>query len=137
MDASIPVSVPAIFFLMAAILLLVYAFLRSRRRGNGNSYQSRRHRTNAPPHLPPRGNSASSRPAPSRPPISRGSPPPVPPRTARTSNSTQLRPSEYPICPFCRQRNSTHRQVIFWDDSNNRYNCTMGHIFGKNGKPIT
>ena len=46
-----------------------------------------------------------------------------------------LRPSQFPCCPYDKQRNVPgQKQLIFWDDEENCYHCSRGHRFKKNGK---
>lgn len=48
-----------------------------------------------------------------------------------------LKPSQFPCCPFDKQRNVPGgRQVIFWDEQAHCYYCSRGHRFRSNGKPI-
>lgn len=58
-------------------------------------------------------------------------------RTSETSNGPRgiIKPSQFPCCPFCKQRNVPgERQVIFWDSGENCYRCSRGHRFKSNGK---
>lgn len=46
-----------------------------------------------------------------------------------------IKPSQFPCCPFDKQRNVPgERQVIFWDSGANCYCCSRGHQFKSNGK---
>ena len=48
-----------------------------------------------------------------------------------------IKPSQFPCCPFDKQRNVPgERQVIFWDSGASRYRCSRGHQFKSNGKPL-
>lgn len=46
-----------------------------------------------------------------------------------------IKPSQFPCCPFDKQRNAPgERQVIFWDSGASCYRCSRGHLFKSNGK---
>ena len=135
MDVSIPVSIPALFFLMSAILLLIYAFIRLVRR-NSTYHRRHSHRNNTPPVPVNRNNDNNTASTFGGTSSGRGVPPPIPLKGNPTRTVSELQPSQFPICPLCRQRNNGQRQVIFWDSAKNRYHCSRGHIFGRNGKPI-
>lgn len=58
------------------------------------------------------------------------------PRAAGNTGPRGLRPSQFPCCPICRQRNNDAVQKIYWDRGKNRYYCTRNHQFAQNGKII-
>lgn len=108
---------------------------------------------NAPPPLPPRVNvGIPSSPTVSQPQtrISNSSTTrALPPRrssASATANANRrtvgtgygprgIKPSQFPCCPFDKQRNVPgERQVVFWDSGTNCYRCTRGHSFKANGK---
>lgn len=46
-----------------------------------------------------------------------------------------IKPTQFPCCPFDKQRNLPGGpQVIFWDSGSNCYHCSRGHQFKSNGK---
>lgn len=46
-----------------------------------------------------------------------------------------VKPTQFPCCPFDKQRNVPgERQVIFWDSGASCYRCSRGHRFKSNGK---
>lgn len=46
-----------------------------------------------------------------------------------------IKPSQFPCCPFDKQRNTPGgRQIIFWDNAANCYRCSHGHRFKANGR---
>lgn len=57
-------------------------------------------------------------------------------RTVETSNGPRgIKPTQFPCCPFDKQRNVPgEQQVIFWDSGANCYRCSRGHQFKSNGK---
>ena len=57
-------------------------------------------------------------------------------RTTETGNGPRgIKPTQFPCCPFDKQRNVFgERQVIFWDSGENCYYCSRGHRFKSNGK---
>ncbi len=115
---------------------------------NGHKEKS----VNEPPPLPPRVNVGIHSPRVSHPPtrtssssITRA----LPSRrtsTSSTSNTVRItmetnsgprgiKPTQFPCCPFDKQRNvAGQRQVIFWDSAENCYRCSRGHQFKSNGK---
>ena len=107
---------------------------------------------NVPPPLPPRVNMSIPSPIVSQPQtmISNSSITRVlPPRRSSASASANayrrsaetaygprgIKPSQFPCCPFDKQRNVPgERQVIFWDSGASCYRCSRGHQFKSNGK---
>ena len=57
-------------------------------------------------------------------------------RTFETGHGPRgIKPSQFPCCPFDKQRNVPgERQVIFWDSGASCYHCSRGHQFKSNGK---
>lgn len=57
-------------------------------------------------------------------------------RTVETGYGPRgIKPSQFPCCPFDKQRNVPgERQVIFWDSGASCYRCSRGHQFKSNGK---
>lgn len=57
-------------------------------------------------------------------------------RTVEIINGPRgINPSQFPCCPFDKQRNMPgERQVIFWDSGASCYRCSRGHQFKSNGK---
>lgn len=58
-------------------------------------------------------------------------------RTPEAGNGPRgiIKPTQFPCCPFDKQRNVPgERQVIFWDSGENCYRCSRGHRFKSNGK---
>ena len=48
-----------------------------------------------------------------------------------------IKPSQFPCCPFDKQRNIPgEQQLIFWDSNVSYYRCSRGHQFKSNGKPF-
>lgn len=107
---------------------------------------------NAPPPLPPRVNVGIHSPTISQPQTRTRDPSftrALPPRRSSalaTANVNQrtvetnfgprgIKPSQFPCCPFDKQRNVPgERQVIFWDSGASCYRCARGHQFKSNGK---
>ena len=136
--------------LLIVTLAIVY-FTKERSSTQGTSRTVETSRPSPPP-LPPRSTSARTR-APSteshiQTRTTRSGLPPLPPRhtevavTATAINAGanrgphNIRPSQFPCCPFCKQRNTIGgRQMIFWDSEADGYRCSRGHRFRKNGKP--
>ena len=108
----------------------------------------------SPPSLPPRINTGIPAPTVSQPQTRDSSSPAarvLPPRrasvpaTAGADRSSAgagcgprgIRPSQFPCCPFDKQRNvSGQRRAIFWDSQANCYLCSRGHRVKSNGKPL-
>ena len=59
----------------------------------------------------------------------------VPQRVAGTG-PRGLTPSQFPCCPYDKQRNMPSKQVIYWDSGASCYCCSRGHKFKINGKPL-
>ena len=136
---------------IGAIILIIGAVLLFFASGNTSNSKNKR---DSPPPLPSRsrhevirpGNNtntnrrtASLRPLPARRNSSTGN------RSVSTYyNNTQrergprgIRPSQYPCCPFDKQRNvEGEPQKIFWKSAYNYYECSRGHRFMANGKPM-
>lgn len=107
---------------------------------------------NSPPPLPPRVNVGIPSPTVSQPQtrirnssVTRA----LPPRrssASATANANRrtvetgygprgIKPSQFPCCPFDKQRNVPgEQQVVFWDSGTNCYRCARGHSFKANGK---
>lgn len=107
---------------------------------------------NSPPPLPPRVNMGMSSPTVSQPHPKRNNAlimSDLPPRrssASATANANRrtvetgygprgIKPSQFPCCPFDKQRNVPgEQQVIFWDSGASCYRCSRGHQFKSNGK---
>ena len=80
------------------------------------------------------------------------SPPGLPPRRLQLQGSNSVvvtsnaiaaccgprgvQPAQFPCCPFDKLRNIPgEQQRIFWDNQADRYYCSRGHRFKRNGKP--
>lgn len=57
-------------------------------------------------------------------------------RTIEITNGPRgIKPTQFPCCPFDKQRNVFGgQQVIFWDSGASCYRCSRGHQFKSNGK---
>lgn len=107
---------------------------------------------NSPPPLPPRVNVGIPSPTVSQPQTRTSNPSitrALPPRRSSASATAianrrpvetgygprGIKPSQFPCCPFDKQRNVPgEQQVIFWDSRANCYRCSRGHQFKSNGK---
>jgi len=53
-----------------------------------------------------------------------------------TSGPKGLKPEQFPCCPYCKQRNYVGAgQLITWDRTSEKYQCSRGHSFKRNGRP--
>lgn len=54
---------------------------------------------------------------------------------APASGPRGVKPTQFPCCPYDKQRNlAGEKQVIFWDSAAGCYCCSRGHRFKRNGK---
>lgn len=65
----------------------------------------------------------------------RSFPVPVSRNAEPVSGPRGVRPTQFPCCPYDKQRNlAGEKQVIFWDSAADCYRCSRGHRFKRNGK---